>query len=331
MSIRVAVFFVAVTASLTLGACAPRLQTLGPAANTGFVEPRILADAFVPRDDVRLGLSRWEAENPRAILIALHGMNDYGNAFAMPGPWWAERGITTYAFDQRGHGRSPQRGIWPGTELMVQDLADFAAAARALHPELPIFVLGHSMGGAVVMSALAEGRVAVDGAILVAPAVWGWAAIPFPLDAMLWVTAHLTPGVTVTGESLDRWPTDNMEVLREMSQDENLLFETRFDALYGVVSLMDAAYRNAAQVPSPVLVLYGANDQIIPAGPVREVIERMCPHRRVAIYPDGYHLLLRDLEAETVWQDILTFIENVAAPLPSSSETGGQALHTCPE
>ena len=67
---------------LAVAACAPRLQGLGPAAKTGFIEPRIEVDAFVTRDDLRLGLSRWEAEDPHAILIAAHGMNDYGNAFA---------------------------------------------------------------------------------------------------------------------------------------------------------------------------------------------------------------------------------------------------------
>ncbi len=312
-----------------LGACAPRLQDPGPAAYTGFAEPRIEADAFITRDAMRLGLSQWQADEPRAVLIALHGMNDYGNAFALPGPWWAARGITTYAFDQRGHGRSPQRGIWPGSEVMVQDLGDFIAAVRRTHPEVPAFVLGHSMGGAVVLSALSEGRAEVDGAILVAPAVWGWSTIPFPLNLMLWASAHTVPMLTVTGESLDRWPTDNIELLRQMGSDPHMIFETRFDALYGVVSLMDRAYEGSPDMPPPVLLLYGEQDQIIPPRPVGDVIARMCPHRRVAIYPDGYHLLLRDLQAEVVWRDIVTFIEDPRAPLPSSGETRAHEAHSC--
>ncbi len=315
---------------LFVAACAPRLQIAGPAARTGFVEPRIDQSAFVTRDGLRLGLSRWEAEEPRVILIALHGMNDYANAFALPGPWWAERGITTYAYDQRGYGRSPQRGIWPGSDVLVQDLADFIAAAERRHPGTPIYVLGHSMGGAVVMSTLAEGRASVDGVILVAPAVWGWSTLQFPLDAMLWITAHTVPGLTATGEGLNRWPTDNMDVLRAMGRDELMLRDTRFDALYGVVSLMDRAYLQAAQVPGPVLLLYGENDQIIPPRPVEDIILAMCPGRRVAIYPEGYHLLLRDLEAEIVWRDVLTFVDDPSAALPSSAENTAFATHPCP-
>jgi len=315
---------------LAVAACAPRLQGLGPAATTGFIEPRIEADAFVTRDNLWLGLSRWEAEGPHAVLIAAHGMNDYGNAFAASGAWWAERGITTYAYDQRGHGRSPERGIWPGNDLLTQDFADFTEAVRRDHPGLPVFVLGHSMGGAVVITTLAEGRAQVEGAILVAPAVWGWSTIPFPLDFALWATAHTVPMLTVTGESLNRWPTDNIDDLRAMAIDPNMIFETRFDALYGVVSLMDRAYDEASEVPPPVLLLYGEQDQIIPRKPVDDVIERMCPDRRVAIYADGYHLLLRDLEAEIVWNDIAAFIEDTAAALPSSAEGRGRELHPCP-
>ncbi len=317
-------------AAVVLGACAPRLQTLGPAAQTGFIEPRLEQDAFVTRDGLRLGLDRWEADEPRAILIALHGMNDYANAFALPGPWWAERGLTTYAYDQRGHGRSPQRGIWPGSDLLIQDLADFVAAARRRHPDTPIYVLGHSMGGAVAIAAVAEGRVSIDGTILVAPAVWGWATLQFPLDVMLWITAHTVPGLTVTGEGLGRWPTDNMEVLRAMSRDELMLRDTRIDVIYGVVSLMDRAYGQVEHMPAPVLLLYGVHDQIIPPRPVEEVIAAMCPARRVAIYPNGYHLLLRDMAAETVWRDVLTFVNTPGTEPTLSAENRALEHHSCP-
>jgi len=313
----------------SVAACAPRLQELGPAAATGFVAPHIDEDAFVTRDGLRLGLSHWDADDPHAIIVALHGMNDYGNAFAASGAWWAEHGITTYAFDQRGFGRSPQRGIWPGNERMINDLADFVDAVRAAHPGLPVYALGHSMGGAVVMATLAEGRTQVDGAILVAPAVWGWSTIPFPLDFALWTSAHTVPMLTVTGESLNRWPTDNMEVLRAMAHDQNMLFDTRFDALYGIVSLMDRAYKDAARVPPPVLLLYGEKDQIIPPKPINDVIARMCPARRVAIYENGYHLLLRDLDAETVWADIASFIADPDGPLPSGAEARAAETHRC--
>ena len=68
--------------------------------------PAITDERYVTRDGLRLGLAQWQAEEPRVIIVALHGMSDYSNAFATVAPFWAKRGITTYAYDQRGFGRS---------------------------------------------------------------------------------------------------------------------------------------------------------------------------------------------------------------------------------
>src|SRR6266852_6116176 len=108
-------------AALT-AACAPRLAAEGPEMRMPAIErgegTGDAAERYVTRDGLRLGLKHWDAPAPFAAIVALHGMSDYSNAFAMPAPWWAEHGITTYAYDQRGFGRSPQLGIWPGNDVL---------------------------------------------------------------------------------------------------------------------------------------------------------------------------------------------------------------------
>jgi alpha-beta hydrolase superfamily lysophospholipase len=76
--------------------------------------PSVLPDAFLARDGLRLPLRHWDAKNPRIIIVALHGMSDYSNAFDMPASWWATIGITTYAYDQRGFGHETNEGHWAG-------------------------------------------------------------------------------------------------------------------------------------------------------------------------------------------------------------------------
>jgi alpha-beta hydrolase superfamily lysophospholipase len=66
--------------------------------------------------------AKGEAIEPWAVIVALHGMNDYAEAFVLPAPYWAAHGITTYAYDQRGFGRTPSRGVWGGVGLMTEDL-----------------------------------------------------------------------------------------------------------------------------------------------------------------------------------------------------------------
>ena len=168
-------------------ACAPLLQK-AMTPDPAFAGPRFEGDRFVSFDGARLGLTTWEADGePWAVIVGLHGMDDYANAFHMAAPWWAEQGIATYAFDQRGFGRSPQRGVWPGEDLMAEDLRTACAVARKRHPKAILAVAGESMGGAVAIAAFASDRPPdADRLILLSPAVWGFSQQPVTYNVMLW-------------------------------------------------------------------------------------------------------------------------------------------------
>jgi alpha-beta hydrolase superfamily lysophospholipase len=259
-----------------------------------------------------LPLRHWDAEQPRAILVALHGMSDYSEAFDLPGPWWAAHGITTYAYDQRGFGLSPGRGVWAGGDAMRRDLADFVEAAHAKYPGVPVYALGESMGGSVVLTALASGGPpTVQGAILVAPAVWSRADMPLTYRAALWIAARFVPSIHVSGEGLHIVACDNIEVLRKLSHDPIYQHSVRADQVYGLVNLMDEARQVPMQLQHlpPVLFLYGGNDQVIPKEPTEAVVKALGSHVEVRRYPHGYHMLLRDLDGEDVWADIARWIE----------------------
>jgi len=113
------------------------------------------ADSFVSFDGARLGLTVWEGESetpPEHVIVGVHGMNDWAGAFQFVAPVWAEEGVTTYAYDQRGFGRSPNKGIWPKEDLLRKDLQTAVALARKRHPDAQLTVIGISMGAAVAMS-----------------------------------------------------------------------------------------------------------------------------------------------------------------------------------
>ena len=298
-------------ATVSLGACAPVIAPLGLENDT----PALDGDAFLTRDGLRLPLRHWDAEHPRAIVVALHGMSDYSNAFDMPAEWWASQGITTYAYDQRGFGKAPNAGIWPGAKALREDLADCAEAVRERNPGVPVFALGESMGGAVILSALADAKPPrVDGVILVAPAVWSQDDMPVFYRAALWLSAHTMPWMTVSGKGLNIWPSDNIEMLRKLSRDPLFQKRTRIDAVWGLVNLMDAA-RKAPELldaPPPILFLYGAKDQIIPRAPTEAVAKELGLRAEVKEYPGGYHMLLRDLDGPSIWKDVAAWID--AAP-----------------
>ena len=317
-----------------LAACAPMVQEVLPAVRA----PALVAESdlrYLAADGRELPVRVWTAEGEaKAVILALHGFNDYSNAFADPATWWAARGVTTYAYDQRGFGTADEAGLWPGVAPMVADLRAMTAQVRARHSDAPIFLLGVSMGGAVVLAALGEPPVPGDplaeigGAVLVAPAVWGRATMNPLYRVSLWLGAHILPWQKVTGRGLDIRPSDNIEMLRALGRDPLVIKETRIDAIYGLANLMDAALAASAHVEAPLLVLYGARDEVIPKRPTRLMFDRLNGPHRFAFYGEGYHMLLRDLQAQTVWRDVLAWTQDSAAPLPSAAEAAAADIFT---
>lgn len=315
----------ATLAAIVLSTCAPSLMATGDPV----FSPRLEDANVVASDGARLPLRVWAAPEPYAIIIGLHGFNDYSNAFDMPGRWFQQHGITLYAFDQRGFGRAPGRGLWAGSARMADDLSAAVALVRREHPGLPVYLLGESMGGAVAIRALTlPGAPALDGVILAAPAVWGWRTMNSFYETALWVSAHTLPSITVTGNGLGIRASDNTGMLRALGRDPLVIKETQIGTIYGLVNLMDEAAAAAPRIRVPVLLLYGAHDEIVPPVPVAETFRAMrASHVPVtaACYPDGWHMLLRDLQRERVWEDIAAWIAEPDGVLPS----GGQNLAPC--
>jgi len=277
-------------------------------------------------DGYVLPMKTWQSKHePTAVVLAIHGFNDYSNAFDASARIFANNLITTYAIDQRGFGATEQHGVWAGYVTMQSDLISTVSLLCQKHAGLPLFVLGESMGGAVILSALQQlEKTCVQGVILSAPAVWGWQAMPWWQTLPLRFLAHTMPQLTVTGEGLEIHPSDNVEMLRALGRDPLIIKETRIDAIYGLTDLMEVAMQNSAALKMPALILYGEHDEIIPPAPFCQMLDKLpnqiTPHWRLMLYPDGYHMLLRDLQGEVVIQDIVAWIRDQTSRLPSGQE-----------
>ena len=308
---------------LMIGACAPLTQRPAP-PGPDVSAPRLEQDHFVSFDGSRLGMMHWDAAGePWAVVVGLHGMDDYSNTFHLAAEHWREQGISTYAYDQRGFGRSPHRGVWAGRKLLDEDLRTFTALIRGRFPHAIIAVAGVSMGGAVAIDAFASDRPpAADRLVLLSPAVWGWSTQPLTYRLALWSVAHTLPGLVLEPpEFITRQirASDNTQELIRMGRDPQLIFGTRTDAVYGLVKLMQSAWSETGGLRAPTFYAYGAKDQIIPRNAAFPAAARLPAGDRTAYYADGYHLLLIDLENPKVWDDVAAFIKDPAAPLPSGA------------
>lgn len=315
-------------AVLVLAACAPRLVPPGPLAATPSVAA-LSQDKLIAPDGYELPVRKWLPDaTPSAVVVAVHGFNDYSNAFADLAAPFNAAGIALYAYDQRGFGATADPGLWPGTDTLVDDLRAAVTAVSGRHPGTPVFVLGESMGGAVAITAWHTDPLPIAGMVLIGPAVRGRAVIPFYQQTALWIAAHSVPWLELTGQGLDITPSDNTPMLQALGADPLVIKATRIDAIWGIVDLMDRALAAAPSLSTPSLIQYGANDEIIPPDATEEFLDRLpaTAPRTLAIYTGGYHMLLRDLSAATPIGDIIAWLQAPDKPLPSGADTVDPAV-----
>ena len=285
---------------------------------------------FTMADGAMLPFRAWLPDGPpRAVMLALHGFNDSRDAWELPGPVLAAAGIAVYGPDQRGFGAAPGRGRWPGAAALCADAATMLGTLSGLHPGAHLLGMGESMGGAVLMRLAATAPPpGVAGYVLVSPAVWGRAEMDVFLRSGLWLLSHAFPDVSVEGGGPIRvWASDNIDALRRLSRDRLTLHATRFDALRGLVDLMDDALAAAAHMPGPALFQYGGHDALVPkdaALAAWRALPRGAAIRR-AYYPNDYHLMLRDLDRAAPLGDIIAWVRDPDARLPSGADIAARA------
>ena len=314
---------------LLLCGCATHLVPEGAAV----MAPARTAGAFEMPDGTRLPYRVWRPMGrPAAIMLALHGMDDSRDAFAIPAQAFAAAGIEVVSPDQRGFGATKDRGYWPGRRTLVADAREMALLLHAAHPHVKLFLMGESMGAAVLMCLAASADPPpVAGYVLVSPAVWSEAQMNIFERSGLWLMVHTVPGLTVAGGGLHIRASDNMAALRALGADKLTLLRTRWDAIDGLVRLMDAAARAAPRLPPDTLLLYGGKDELIPKRAMRAVWRSLprrqagAPGPRIAYYPGDYHLMLRDLQRAVPIGDILSWMADPRAPLPSGAGRAAQA------
>jgi alpha-beta hydrolase superfamily lysophospholipase len=276
--------------------------------------PVLTEEAFVAADSRNHALTTWAPEGePWAVVIALHGFNDYRHAFEKPGRYFSRNGVLVLAYDQRGFGEDARAGYWAKKEVLKSDLEAILDLARERYPGVPLFVLGESMGGAVALYTLAGREGAADGLILVAPAVWGWRPVNIIYKPALWLTAHIMPGKKFSGKNLRLEPTDNIDVLEAMSEDPYIIKKTRIDAIYGLSRIMKHGMKAAPEIRVPTYLVYGDKDDLVPVKMSRRLWDKLPEGMKtLKTYNYGYHMLLRDCKAAVVWRDILVFVAKTA-------------------
>jgi alpha-beta hydrolase superfamily lysophospholipase len=244
------------------------------------------------------------------VLLLVHGYAEHSGRYEEMALWFARRGFAVHAYDHRGHGRSEGvRCHVDRFDELLDDLERILDAVRGEHPELPVTLIGHSMGGLVALAFLAARKPRVARAVTSGPALALGAVSPFRV-ALARVAQRVLPrlalGSGLDPEGLSRDP----EVVRRYLGDP-LVVRTMTASLGA--ELIGAAPRTAAlagEVEVPLLMLHGEDDPLCAAEGSRRFHAGLrtegCALR---IYPKLRHEIFNEPEREAVWQDVIDWHE----------------------
>ena len=297
------------------------------APTPGFPAPDL---SFTMRDGFVLPARIWHpaaGTPPAGIILALHGFTDSRDAWEYPAPGFAAAGYTVVAPDQRGFGATADRGSWAGQAVMIDDAAELARQLRARYPGQRLVVMGESMGGAVTVCLAARAPGTADAYVLLSPAVWGRAQMTVPVRAALWTAFALAPRWKLTGNEvqLEIAPSDNREALLRLASDPLTLRGATVATLAGLVDLMGSAQAAMPRLPPQTLLLAGRRDQVIPPQAMAAAWAKSPPGVRRAFYLNGFHLLLRDQGRALAEADVLAWLADPQAWLPSGADINAAA------
>lgn len=265
-------------------------------------------------DGLSLYLQAWRPDrDSAAVLAAVHGQGVHGGRFRNLAEYFAPRGYAVYALDLRGHGRSEgARGHIRRFSDYLGDVSALLAAARQHEPGRPVFLLGHSMGGLIVLRYALDRPEGLAGVIAAAPflrrafPVPAWKLVAGPILSSLW------PGFTASNEVNPDHLSADPGVAAAYRADP-LIHDRATARLYTeLVAAQAATLSGAGRLALPALLLHGDADRLAaPEGTrlfYRQAHPDLCRYHR---YQDGQHELLNEPGSDIVFRDLEAWVLGV--------------------
>lgn len=283
--------------------------------------PVIKDKVFISSDGYKHYVESWKCDGvSETVLIGVHGYSDYSNSFEIPAKFLNKFGIDFYAFDLRGFGRDQNRGVWFDRKMHLNDVYEFLSLVKSKNPDKKVFILGESMGGAILMSLVRKKNLSINGLIFVAPAIWNFQEQNFFLSKILLFFSKFFPNFSLSGKNfISVKPSDNIAMLREFSNDPNVIHSSSLSSLQGVTNLMTQSYYDALVfLKDPkvkTLILLPIKDYIVPRKPLQKILEDDEIIRNIkrndiclGVYDNHYHMILRDIDGDRVTREIKEWI-----------------------
>jgi len=261
--------------------------------------------------DSGLFFRSWPAnDQASAVVLISHGLGEHSGRYEHVAAAFNAAGFHVFALDHLGHGQSPgKRAFISRFSELTDGVAELRAHIARELPSLPVFLVGHSLGGLIAASTILNAAQDYKGLLMTGPAL----SVPTPPPAwqvlLLRVFSAIAPGLKAL--ELDAKAICRDPAVVEAYIADPLVHHQNIPARM-VVSLFDEGTRvlaRAKDIKLPVLLLHGAEDQLTSASASTEFVEMLASHdKQCTVYEGMYHELFNEPEQEVILKNCCEWI-----------------------
>lgn len=268
-------------------------------------------EAFTGFGSIQLLARSWQPKSEsRAAVIIVHGYADHSRRYTHVAECFVRQGLSVFAYDQRGHGRSDgKRAFVKSFDEYIDDLGIFVDLIHARVHTRPLFIFGHSMGGLVSAAYCLQRAPVLQGLILSSPAIDVGQDVPIIVRKLARLISLLAPTLPTVKLDFDDISHDSTIVAR--AKQDPLQYHGRMPARLGAEIMRTAAFvsANADSLLLPILILHGTADRIADPNGSRELHRNTGSYdKTLHLYDDLYHETFNEPQKKTVLEDVSRWI-----------------------
>jgi len=279
-----------------------------------FSETRM--DVLKTKDGLNLDIHIWEPETPKAVLMALHGGLAHAGDYVTPALYFKEKGIATVAYDLRGH--KQEKTYIDSFDLYLEDTSDFLRWTKDAYPNIPIFVVGHSMGGLIathfgIRYAADDAR--IKGYILSSPYYENAIKVPPIMMPLIKVFGKIIPKAVIPGPDLTELLTHDEAITKRHRRDEESGVRSKKPTMRFGAELLKAqkwVKENFSSWQYPTFAVIAGADQVADYTEAERQFKSMDPKRITYLFhKDNFHENFNEINRKETFGKIYEWMGTV--------------------
>lgn len=275
-------------------------------------------DYFYTMDGLRLYYQHCipdAGQSPKIVLMVVHGLGEHSHRYRNVMEAMVSKQMGVAAFDLRGHGRSEgKRGHIRSFREYLQDVRQFIHLCKTLHPQpCDFFLIGHSLGGLIVLAYSLENAESLSGVIASGPAIGVKLEVPAYKRILASALSAFLPSLRFQNEVHPHLLSRDPLIVENYLSDPLVHHEATARFYTETMKTMEDVRRNIPALRLPVLFLQGENDRIVDPERTREAFRAVqIKDKTLQLYPNNLHEVFNDLDKEQVFEDLRHWVQEHA-------------------